>query len=157
ARSGGSAQTGLAAAWSGDSVGPTVVGRSSGASRTVAMEAASTRARRRGVPRTGTSPLPSTAAVSSSFTVVVTRPTSPGAGRGIGGLLDLADQVAVLDDVTLGDLQLGDPAGDLGGHGDLHLHGLQDDESVVDVDGVTFGDDDLPDVRDHLRMHLLSH
>ena len=76
------------------------------------------------------------------------RSTTRYSGRRSG---DDGDQVALLDDVALGDVHLGDNARPLGQDRDLHLHRLEDHQGVTVVDVITFRRDHLPHVRDHLR------
>jgi GntR family transcriptional regulator len=71
-----------------------------------------------------------------------------------GGLADLGDEVAFLDDVALGDMQAGERACGFGQDRDLHLHRLQDDQGVTVIDVIALGRDHLPYVRDHLRANL---
>jgi STAS domain len=79
-------------------------------------------------------------------------PALPGATAGARvGSADLGDQLVFLNDVALGHVELGDGAALLGEDGDLHLHRLEDDESVAVIDVVALGDQHLPHVRDHLR------
>src|SRR5665647_2151455 len=73
------------------------------------------------------------------------------------GGFDHRDGVALVDHVALVDRHLGDDTGDLGRHGDLHLHGLQDDERVVGFDDVTGTGHDLPDAGDHFRHDHVTH
>src|SRR6056297_262813 len=49
-------------------------------------------------------------------------------------LLELDKDLALLDAVADAGVHLGDGAGDGGGDDGLHLHRLQDDEDVVDLD-----------------------
>src|ERR1700733_16154128 len=69
-------------------------------------------------------------------------------------LLDDGDEVALLDDVALGDGQLGEDPAALGQDRDLHLHRLEDDQRVTVFYGVALGGYDLPDVGDHFRVDL---
>src|ERR671914_1806389 len=67
-------------------------------------------------------------------------------------LFDDRDEVPLLHEVALDHLELGDRAGVLRDDGDLHFHRLEDHQGVALFYLVTLRDDDLPDVRHHLRM-----
>src|SRR5665647_1880637 len=73
------------------------------------------------------------------------------------GGFDHRDGVALVDHVALVDRHLGDDTGDLGRHGDLHLHGLQDHERVVGLNDVPGTGHDLPDAGDHFRHDHVAH
>src|SRR5690606_38228675 len=73
-----------------------------------------------------------------------------------GGATLLQDDqdVALVHRRALGAADLRHRAGLLGLHGDLHLHGLEDDDGVALLDGVADRDLDLPDVRGHRGLDL---
>jgi hypothetical protein len=77
-------------------------------------------------------------------------------GDEIAALLDDGDEIAFLDDVAFGDLDA-HRSGRLGDHRDLHLHGLQDHQSVAVFDLLALGHDDLPDVRHQFGTDFLGH
>src|SRR5215213_2600927 len=79
ARTASSAPTGLGARWSSSTRVPTVVAPASRAPATASTVARSARARTRGVASTGTSPLPTAAAVSAPVTVYRKAASRPGA------------------------------------------------------------------------------
>ncbi len=62
------------------------------------------------------------------------RPLCCSARAGLGAYSRRSEDVALLDDVARGDLDLGDDAGQLGDHGDLHLHRLEQAHGVADGD-----------------------
>lgn len=67
------------------------------------------------------------------------------------------DQVTLLNDVTFGNGQFGDPTGALGEDGNFHLHGFEDHEDIALVDPVALDHDDSPHVPDRLGTYLLEH
>jgi hypothetical protein len=68
--------------------------------------------------------------------------------RGVG--FYLGDGVALLDEVTDRDREGDDGAGDLGQHRNLHLHGLEQHDRILDAHLVADGDQHLADVADDL-------
>src|SRR5690349_9233601 len=68
-------------------------------------------------------------------------------------LADFGEKVALLNDVAFHHLDR-DGALVLGDHGDLHLHGLKDEQGVPVLHRVPVSHNDLPDVGDHFRADL---
>src|SRR3984893_10633295 len=75
----------------------------------------------------------------------------------VGRLVDDCDEVARPDHVADCDLYLGDRAGLLCVHGDLHLHRLQQHQGVPFADVITLGDHDLQHAGHDLRANVLGH
>src|SRR6266536_5167962 len=69
-------------------------------------------------------------------------------------LVDDGDEVALLHHLLGLDVELAHDAGDLGHHGDLHLHGLEDDDLVALGDHLPLLGHHLPHVRRDLGANL---
>src|SRR5690606_41477123 len=125
------------AAGGGSRTEMTTVGRPGPARPPSAATAASSAgASARGVPSTGTSPLPSACAVSAGPTSSRTSPVRPARSSSMSlmavqptrGLLHDGEQVPLVYHVALGDADADDGARLLGEHRDLHLHRLQQEQ-----------------------------
>ena len=74
---------------------------------------------------------------------------------GTSGLVDERDQIAFLNHVLGLHMEFPDNPRDLGHHGYLHLHGLEDDDLVALGDHLAFIDDNLPNIRGDLSPDLV--
>jgi ribosomal protein S18 acetylase RimI-like enzyme len=81
------------------------------------------------------------------YALALEAPSAVGDGR---------DEVPLLQHLALDHVHLPHDAGPLGQDGDLHLHGLEDDQRVPGSHRGTGLHEDLPDAGDHLREDLLD-